>query len=89
MQFRKILVPVIGTEADKEAINLANEVELLEEDIDELYIEARRCLAHSEFPGFTTGSLILLNEVLDSIETVVDWCENTADIVRAIATRIH
>jgi len=72
-----------------EAISLANEVEMLEEDMDELYSIARRHLATLEFPGFTVGALILLNEFLDALETVADWCENTADIVRAVAVRIH
>jgi len=72
-----------------EAINLANEVELLEEEIDELYSIARRHLATLEFEGFTTGALILLNMFLDALETIADWCENTADIVRAVAVRIH
>jgi len=72
-----------------EAINLANEVEMLEEEIDELYGIARRHLATLEFEGFTTGALILLNMFLDALETVADWCENTADIVRAVAVRIH
>jgi hypothetical protein len=73
----------------KEAINLANEVELLEEDIDELYSVARRDLANLEFPAFNTGSMILLSEFLSALETVADWCENTADIVRAVAVRMH
>lgn len=73
----------------KEAINLANEVELLEEEIDELYSIARAHLAGLEYPGFSFGALILLNMFLDAVETVADWCENTADIVRAIAVRIQ
>ena len=73
----------------KEAINLANKVELLEEDTDELYSQARKHLATLEFKGWTMGSLILLNEFLDALETVADWCENTADIVRAISVRSH
>lgn len=73
----------------KEAINLADEVELLEEEIDELYAKARTHLANLEFPGFTVGGLILLNEFLDALETVADWCENTADIVRAVAVRVQ
>jgi len=73
----------------KKALTLANEVEMLEENIDDLYGEARKLLASLEFPGFTTGALILLNEFLDALETVADWCENTADIVRAIAVRQH
>jgi len=70
-----------------EAINLANKVELLEEDTDELYGMARKQLATLEFKGWTMGSMILLNEFLDALETVADWCENTADIVRAISVR--
>lgn len=73
----------------KEAINLANQVELLEEELDELYSIARRHLATLEFPEFSTGALILLNMFLDALETVADWCENTADIVRAVAVRIQ
>jgi predicted phosphate transport protein (TIGR00153 family) len=73
----------------KKAISLANEVELLEEELDELYSIARIHLANLEFPGFSTGALILLNMFLDALETVADWCENTADIVRAVAVRVH
>ena len=71
------------------ALTLANQVEMLEENIDDLYGEARKHFASLEFPGFTTGALILLNEFLDALETIADWCENTADIVRAIAVRQH
>lgn len=73
----------------KKALALANEVEMLEENIDDLYGEARKHFATLEFPGFTTGALILLNEFMDAVETVADWSENTADIVRAIAVRQH
>jgi predicted phosphate transport protein (TIGR00153 family) len=76
-------------ENPSEALSLANEVELLEEELDELYAAARTHLANLEFPGFTIGALILLNMFLDALETVADWCENTADIVRAVAVRIH
>jgi predicted phosphate transport protein (TIGR00153 family) len=79
---------IISTDP-KEAINLANKVELLEEDIDELYSQARKHLANLEFNGWTTGSLILLNEFLDALETVADWCENTADIVRVVSVRVR
>jgi uncharacterized protein Yka (UPF0111/DUF47 family) len=74
-------------EDPKEAVNLANKVELLEEDTDELYSQARKHLATFEFKGWTVGSMILLNEFLDALETIADWCENTADIVRAISVR--
>ena len=69
------------------AIEIADKVEMIEEDIDDLYSVARGHLASLEFDGFSRGSLILLNEFLDAIETVADWCENTVDIIRAIAVR--
>ena len=69
------------------ALALADQVELLEEDIDDLYSQARMSLATLEFPGYSRGALILLNEFFDALETVADWCENTVDIVRAIAVR--
>jgi predicted phosphate transport protein (TIGR00153 family) len=71
------------------AIELADKVELLEEDVDEFYSEARKNLATLDYSEFSLGELILLNEFLDAIETVADWCENTVDIVRAIAVRVH
>jgi len=74
-------------EDPKAALSLADEVEMLEEEIDELYSVARYYLANLEYPGFSLGALILLNEFLDALETIADWCENTADIVRAIAVR--
>jgi len=73
----------------KEALNIANKVELLEEDTDELYSQARKILADFDFKGWTMGAVILLNEFLDALETIADWCENTADIVRAISVRMH
>ena len=80
-------IKILPSEPQK-AIGLANEVEILEEELDELYAIARKILAGQEFHGFTTGAMILLNEFLDALETVADWCENTADIVRAISVRI-
>lgn len=77
------------TKDPKEAINLANEVEVLEEEIDELYSRARIFLANLKFEDFTVGAIILLNQFLDALETVADWCENTADVVRAISVRIQ
>jgi len=77
----------ILSEDGLKALALADQVELLEEDIDELYSQARLSIATLEFPEFSRGALILLNEFFDALETVADWCENTVDIVRAIAVR--
>ena len=71
----------------KKALELADQVELLEEDVDELYAESRRIMAEIEDLGMTRGASILLNEFMDAVEMVADWCENTADIARAIAIR--
>ncbi|MBT4423884.1 DUF47 family protein [Candidatus Bathyarchaeota archaeon] len=71
----------------KTALELADKVEMLEETIDDLYGEGRFHFAREKFPEFSIGSLILMNEFFDAIETVADWSENTADIVRAIAVR--
>lgn len=72
-----------------EALSLADEVEMLEETVDDLYGEVRTHFATLEFSEFSTGSLILMNEFFDAVETIADWCENTADIVRAISVRRH
>lgn len=71
----------------KKSLSLADEVEMLEETIDDLYGDVRLHFATQEFPDFSTGALILLNEFFDAVETIADWSENTADIVRAIAVR--
>ena len=71
----------------RKALELADQVEMFEEDVDELYSESRRQLAEVGDVGMTRGAMILLNEFMDAVETVADWCENTADIARAIAIR--
>ena len=71
----------------RKALELADQVELLEEDVDDLYAESRRIMAGIEDLGMTRGAAILLNEFMDAVEMVADWCENTVDIARAIAIR--
>ena len=72
----------------KEALDFADQVELLEEDLDDLYGIAREIFVELDDLDMTRGALILVNEFMESIETVSDWCENTADIARAIAVRV-
>lgn len=72
----------------KKAMEYADQVELLEADLDDLYGTARNHFVELGDIGMTRGSLILLNEILKALETVSDWCENTADIARAIAIRV-
>jgi predicted phosphate transport protein (TIGR00153 family) len=85
----KVLIISINTlpENPSNALSLADKVEMLEETIDDLYGEVRLHFAKEELQQFKTGELILMNEFFDALETVADWCENTADIVRAIAVR--
>lgn len=72
----------------REALNLADKVERLEEDADELYNEARRHYAHMDQGRVTVGEAILMAQLLDAVENVSDWCENTIDQVRVIAVRM-
>ena len=72
----------------KKALELADQVELFEEDLDDLYAVARSHFVELGDVGMTRGAMILLNEFMDAIETVADWCENTADVARAIAIRV-
>ena len=68
----------------KEAMEYADQVELLESDLDDLFGSARNHFVELGDIGMTRGALILVNELMQAIETVSDWCENTADIARVI-----
>jgi predicted phosphate transport protein (TIGR00153 family) len=81
-------IEVLSSDVAK-AIELSNYVEILEEEIDEQYGICRKHLADLDYPEYEVGTLILLNEFLDSVEKIADWCENTTDIVRAVGVRIH
>jgi predicted phosphate transport protein (TIGR00153 family) len=72
----------------KKAMEYADQVELLEADLDDLFGSARNHFVELGDIGMTRGALILVNELMQAIETVSDWCENTADIARAIAIRV-
>jgi hypothetical protein len=73
------------TEKPEEALKAADEVERLEEDVDALYENARKQLAKET--EMNVGAAIMLNQLLDAIETVADWCENVCDQVRIIIVR--
>ncbi|MCW4049663.1 MAG: DUF47 family protein [Candidatus Bathyarchaeota archaeon] len=71
----------------KKALDFADQVELFEQNLDDLYGKARNHFVELDI-DMTRGAMILLNEFIKSIETVSDWCENTADVARAIAIRV-
>ncbi len=87
----KILVSAIEAliHEPSKALSLADEVEMLEETVDDLFAEVRTHFAKDDFPGFSFNALVLLNEFYTAVETVADWCENTADVVRAVGVRRH
>jgi hypothetical protein len=73
------------TEKPEEALRAADEVERLEEEVDALYEDARKQLAKET--TMKIGTAIMVNQLLDAIETVADWCENVCDQVRIIIVR--
>lgn len=73
------------TEKPEEALKAADEVERLEEIVDALYESARKQLVKET--KMKVGAAIMLNQLLDAIETVADWCENVCDQVRIIIVR--
>jgi predicted phosphate transport protein (TIGR00153 family) len=76
----------LSTDPQK-ALEYADQVELIEEDLDDLYGAARTHFVELGEIVMTRGAMILLSELLDAIEMASDWCENAADIARAIAIR--
>ncbi len=73
------------TEKPEDALKAADEVERLEEEVDALYENARKQLVKET--RMKVGVAIMLNQLLDAIETVADWCENVCDQVRVIVVR--
>ncbi len=73
------------TEKPEEALKGADEVERLEEEVDTLYENARKQLVKET--EMKVGVAIMLNQLLDAIETVADSCENVCDQVRIIVVR--
>ena len=70
-----------------QTLELANEVEMVEVNIDEMYSVTIGYIASLDFSCWSSGSLILLAEFLQAIEMVSDWCEKSVDLIRAIAIR--
>ena len=68
-----------------EALKEADIVERLEEDVDALYMEARKVFARLAPECPKTPVLILLRDLMDAIENVADWCENSCDQIRVIS----
>ena len=72
-------------EKPREALKEADTVERLEEEVDALYMEGRKVFARLAPECPRTPVLILLRDLMDAIENVADWCENSCDQVRVIS----
>jgi uncharacterized protein Yka (UPF0111/DUF47 family) len=59
-------------------------VERLEEEVDGLYQQAREHYPNLDYGNLNPGEAILISQLLDAIEYVADWCENTVDQIRVI-----
>jgi len=77
----------VGRIAEKpeEALRAADDVERQEEKVDDLYEKARILLGKTA--EMKVGVAVLTSELLETIEMVADWCENTCDQVRIIIVR--
>lgn len=85
-------VQCIGLLADKkldDALKLADDVERLEEDVDEKYLEARKVLSEMGGEDCKVGQIILLSQFLEAVENVADRCEYTIDQVRAMTVHLR
>ena len=72
-------------EKPEEALEEADVVERLEEEVDVLYMEARKTFARLAPECPKTPVLILLRDLMEAIENVADWCENSCDQIRVIS----
>jgi len=73
------------TDKPEEAMQAADEVERLEENVDDLFEKSRQLLGKEE--KLKVGAAILMNELYEAIEMVADWCEDACDQIRVIMIR--
>ncbi len=69
----------------RKAIELAREIERLEEKADDVRSEAEELLLDWCNKEGESGSCLALYNALESLETATDKCEDTADVLRSIA----
>ena len=73
----------------EEALDAADRVERLEEEVDDLYRKGRGLLSEVSGPELTMGQVVLLAEFLDAIENIADRCEDVCDQARVIAVSVE
>jgi predicted phosphate transport protein (TIGR00153 family) len=72
----------------QEALDSADRVERLEEEVDDLYRNARGLLSEITGPELTVGQIILVAQFMDAIENIADRCEDVSDQARVIAVSV-
>jgi predicted phosphate transport protein (TIGR00153 family) len=72
----------------QEALDSADKVERLEEEMDDLYRKARGLLSEISGPDLTVGQVVLVAEFMDAIENIADRCEDACDQARVIAVSV-
>lgn len=72
----------------QEALDAADRVERLEEEVDDLYRKARSLFSEVSVPELTVGQVVLLAEFLDAVENIADRCEEVCDQARVIAVSV-
>jgi uncharacterized protein Yka (UPF0111/DUF47 family) len=72
----------------QEALDAADRVERLEEEVDDLYRNARGLLSEISGPDLTVGQIILMAEFMDAVENIADRCEDVCDQARVIAVSV-
>jgi uncharacterized protein Yka (UPF0111/DUF47 family) len=70
------------------ALQLADKVEALEEEVDACYSQTRALYPTIDFSKINPGEMILVGQLFDAIEYIADWCENTIDETRVLAIRM-
>ena len=73
------------TSGDKEkAMELAHNVERVEEAVDDQYYNSKKVLLKENRPG---AEAIIMYALFQSVENIADACENTADQIRLILVK--
>ena len=70
-----------------EALNAADGVERLEEEIDSLYAESRGRLLELA-ADLSAPVVVLLFDALNALENAADACEDSCDVVREVVVRL-
>lgn len=72
----------------RQACAMKDEVELIEHDVDERYVDAKRMLLFVYGTEIDLSTTTLLRDVLNNIEYIADLTEDASDLVQLICIRV-